>query len=783
MSTLEFTGKASTLECLNRVLRSARTLPVYRFTVKQFLDHPWSIIEHIQTRWPHKKVAVRSSAFSEDAHRTSLAGHFQSVLDVNTLEYQRLESAIERVVTSFDKHDYQSEVFIQPMVQDITMSGVVLTADLDTLAPYYSVDYDCSGKADSVTSGSQLFSTCYIQFKRSPVPCADRRIARLLETAKELEGLFNYPYLDIEFALNRQDELYILQVRPIARSQSRHLTTLPLEDTLTKIYKKIAKLSQRHPNLLGSKAIFGVMPDWNPAEIIGMRPRPLALSLYKELITDSIWAYQRDNYGYRNLRSHPLLISYVGLPYIDVRVDFNSFIPADLDETIAEKLVDYYLTCLEDKPYYHDKVEFNIVHSCYHFSLPQRLKELLHCGFNENEIKRIEFSLLRLTNNIMAAEGGYLQEDLDKLSTLTERYQAVMESDLSIVDKIYWLAEDCKRYGTLPFAGIARAAFIATQYLNSFVDLKILSQEQREQFMSSLQIVSSDLQRDLQALFEHEAGRAHFMETYGHLRPGTYDILSPRYDEQFDHFFSRSQLPVSEKTSFVFSAKQRMRIQELCREHGLLVDAGDLIRFIRKAIEGREYAKLVFTKSVSQILVQIEKLGEQNQLSREQCSFLDFGVVRNLYANLDARSVFDIFDESITFNRYAYQYTNSIKLPLLIRRPEDVYGFYVESSKPNFITHKRIQSETAVENARSLQDVAGKTVFIRSADPGYDYLFTRDIAGLVTQFGGANSHMAIRCAELGIPAVIGAGDQLFTEWSKARILDLDCENKCVRVVV
>ena len=31
------------------------------------------------------------------------------------------------------------------------------------------------------------------------------------------------------------------------------------------------------------------MPDWNPAEIIGIKPKPLALSLYRELITDHIW--------------------------------------------------------------------------------------------------------------------------------------------------------------------------------------------------------------------------------------------------------------------------------------------------------------------------------------------------------------------------------------------------------------------------------------------------------------------------------------------------------------
>jgi len=75
-----------------------------------------------------------------------------------------------------------------------------------------------------------------------------------------------------------------------------------------------------------------------------------------------------------------------------------------------------------------------------------------------------------------------------------------------------------------------------------------------------------------------------------------------------------------------------------------------------------------------------------------------------------------------------------------------------------------------------------KIAFIRSADPGYDWIFLRGIAGLVTMYGGANSHMAIRCAELGIPAVIGCGEQNYKEWSRSSVLDLDCMNRQVKVV-
>ena len=85
------------------------------------------------------------------------------------------------------------------------------------------------------------------------------------------------------------------------------------------------------------------MPDWNPAEIIGKRPSQLALSLYRELITDNIWSDQRRSYGYKNLHNVNLMLSFFGMPYIDLRTDFNSWVPSKLDNKIGSKLVNYYL--------------------------------------------------------------------------------------------------------------------------------------------------------------------------------------------------------------------------------------------------------------------------------------------------------------------------------------------------------------------------------------------------------------------------------------------------------
>src|SRR4051812_29532121 len=96
--------------------------------------------------------------------------------------------------------------------------------------------------------------------------------------------------------------------------------------------------------------MFGEMPDWNPAAKIGTAPRPLARSLYENLITDSAWAKARAELGYRDLSGRPLMVSLGGRVFIDVRESFNSFLPAPLPDTIGEKLVCAWLAKLKNAP-------------------------------------------------------------------------------------------------------------------------------------------------------------------------------------------------------------------------------------------------------------------------------------------------------------------------------------------------------------------------------------------------------------------------------------------------
>lgn len=524
------------------------------------------------------------------------------------------------------------------------------------------------------------------------------------------------------------------------------------------------------------------MPDWNPAEILGVRPKKLAISLYKELITDNIWAHQRYDYGYRDLTMHPLMVSFCGVPFIDTRITFNSFVPRSLNSSIAEKLVNYYLDTLANYPKYHDKIEFEIVYSCYYFGLHDVLKKLLNKGFTENEVLRIEFSLLDLTNDVINPDNGVFRKDIVKIKKLERNYQKIIESDISLVDRIYWLIEECKSYGTLPFAGVARAAFIAVQFLKSFIRVGILTQQEYSSYMETMNTVNKRLSRDLRAFFDGKMAKECFLEMYGHIRPGTYDIVSLRYDENFDGYFCGGSavhgcIDREKNTIFEFSDEQKMAIQKELDQNGILIATDELLDFIRDAIEGREYLKFVFTKAVSQILKYIEELGRRVDIDREDLAHLDISAIKNLYSDLYTGDVRNIMQENIEHNALQYRIARNIRLPSLIVAPEDVYSFFLLNEEPNYITQKSITAVTASDVMN--QDLSGKIVFIQSADPGYDFLFSHNIGGLITQFGGANSHMAIRCAEMGIPAVIGAGKRNYEEWSSSDVLLLDCMKKQV----
>lgn len=768
--------KARMLQFLKDKNSGINILPAYIVDSSEFLTDRSKVLHEIWETFQGQELIVRSSSSKEDGSEWSEAGKYKSIMSVRTVE--ELDRAIKEVYESYQTEENE-EILVQPMLKNTVKSGVVFTVDMETMADYYVINYESGDDTEAVTSGKSKELKTFIAYKNHSTDSYDEDLGNVISTCREIEKELETGCLDIEFAVTEEHKVYIFQVRPIARGKKQKYENINLEDPLRRIYKKVQKLSKPHPFLLGDTTCFGVMPDWNPAEILGVRPKKLAISLYKELVTDNVWAHQRWDYGYRDLTMHPLMVSFCGIPYIDTRITFNSFIPRNLSQSIAEKLVNYYLYRLKKYPAYHDKIEFEIVFSCFYFGISDKLKGLLQQGFNENELKRIEFSLLQLTNKIIHPQKGLYKKDLEKADILEQNYNKIVHSEISIVDKIYWLIEECKTYGTLPFAGVARAGFIAIQFVRSFVDIGILTKDEMDRFMNSMDTINKKMTRDWMKCQLGMMEKQEFLEKYGHIRPGTYDIMSPRYDEKFEEYFSLSEEKSADGkviegvSSDIFDEYKLRQIQMQLDENGLEITAMELLTFIREAVEGREYSKYVFTKAVSCILKLVEELGQRVGIEKQELAHLDISIVKQLYVDLYYGDIGAVFRENIEHNKEQYECAKRIKLPSIIVDKEDVYHFHMLQEEPNFVTQKKVVSDT-VELINGEENVEHKIVFIQSADPGYDFLFTKHIGGLITQFGGANSHMAIRCAELGIPAIIGAGEQNYNHWKKSRKLEIDC---------
>ena len=768
-----FKTKASTLDEMANLVTKASVLPQFIVIKEDWKNDSRLVLDEFykSCTFAESKLVVRSSAMNEDQDGSSMAGRYTSVLNV---EHVNLPDAIDQVFESYEYDNPEDQVLIQPMLNNVVASGVAFSLDPNTSAKYFVINYDdFSGSTDSVTSG-KINTKSYYYHHTSQVRAEPTFLNNVIDLMRELMQVTKQNNLDVEFALDDNNELYLFQVRPLFVNQDNN--KYADNNEIERVYKTVANKMAKHPHLLGDKAIFGVMPDWNPAEMIGIRPDALALSLYRTLITDSIWAYQRNNYGYMDLRSFPLMLCFGGTPFIDTRVSFNSFIPKTLDHEIANKLVNYYTECLEADPSLHDKVEFKIVFSCYSFDVQDRIQILKQNNFNDSEIEAILLSLLDLTNNILHGENAPWKQDYSKIEILEKRRDELLNSNLDTLSKLYWLIEDTKRYGTLPFAGLARAGFIAVQLLNSLVNVGVISTKEKESFMLSINSVSSQMTRDL-----HQLPKQNFLQKYGHLRPGTYDINSYRYDEKPDLYFEWENIQVNIENDgheFSLSIPQIKKIDCLLRDHNIKANVIELFDFITTGIEGREYAKFIFTKNVSDYLSLLEKYCENFDISREDCAYISVDDVMELYYNsYDPK---EFLTESIAKGKQKHSVAKSICLPPLICNPEDVYAFHIPDTQPNFVTQLKTRGNIAfTANPDSMKNAI---VLIPSADPGFDWIFTYNIKGFITQYGGANSHMAIRAGELSIPAAIGVGEKLYQNLTKAKNIELDCLNNKIIVL-
>lgn len=725
----------------------------------------------------------RSSSKSEDSFTCSNAGAFESVPNIGAQDRASIQAGINATFDSYHHPGEQDEVLVQKQLSQVLLSGVCTTRVLGSNAPYYVVSYDdSSGRTDSITSGdTNAIKTLYFcrgaSLEQADLPEA---LKTVIKEVQAIEAIVPGTALDIEFLIDSEHKLTILQIRPLVGSYSDQDDSL-LFDRITQAKRLFKSYQFKHDgrNQGEGPGVFGVMPDANPAELIGIKPKPLAFSLYKYLITDSVVTDQRSEYGYRDVRPRRHMINIAGSPYVDVRSSFNSFTPASLSDEVSNLLINLYLARLANNRSLHDKVEFDVVATTWFPGVQEWFETHYNDDISPSTLNQVVDGLKDIFLGAVNSTTSYI-EDVERYQYL---FDSIVSSDLTSLQKGCTLIDICHRYGCKPFAHLARSAFVAVSVLKGFLQIGVLSREQYNLYLQSISSVSSQMERDAYDVKKGSATREEFYQRYGHLRPGTYDICNAAYFEDVHQYLDPilASAEMEEEKLFALPEDVVGAIESYFHGQCLDISFKEFDTFARNAISGREFGKFRYTKFLSHGMNFLISWGAEFELSREDLAYLTIFDYHSLLTG-DIVQERDALISLISMRKSEHQFNSRIMLPDVIVSESDFDYFHKSIDKPNYITGLNTESDLVVitSGASDLSvDLAGKIVLIDSADPGYDWLFGRSISGLVTRYGGANSHMAIRCAELKVPAAIGIGDALYDAISGFKRIRLDCMNESI----
>jgi len=769
--------KAESLKFLKKYEKKLNiTIPAFFFfTKKQYISCKKNVLYNkIKDKFKNKKIIIRSSSLQEDKKNQSSAGKYKSFSNIDFNNRKKITKSIEEIIADFNNS--KDQILIQEYIDNPRLSGVIFTRDIKNNSPYFTISYDLSGKTNLITSGkiNPTMKTVKI-FKENLKNYSF--FGKSLNFLFKIQEIYNQERLDLEFCL-KGNLFFIFQCRPLKKF--RKINDLEIKNSLVNIEKKYKKLNNEIPSIHGKYTLFSNMCDWNPAEMIGTKPYPLASSLYSELITDYVWSKQRNNYGYKNVEPNRLMVNLAGSTFIDVRVDFNSFLPKNLDTNIQKKAINYYMNELKKNPYNHDKIEFEIVETCYDFDLKKKFKKFL----KNNEIKKYIISLKDLTNKILEKKNNILNNEIKKVFKLNYKISLIRNSNLSEIQKIYFLVNDCKKYGTLPFAGLSRVAFIYTKIIKSLVKKNILLHKDLENFYISCNTITQQMNNHLFEIKKNKIKKKKFLEKFGHLRPSTYSINSKNYRENFYHYFKSLNLyKPKRKKNFNLKKDQILKIKNIFKTHGLKTNVKNFFYEAKKSIQLREYSKFIFSKSINEIFVNLIALGRETNIPRKDLEYLSIKNLLNYYSNVNSKKLKEILIDEIVKNKKEEKILNLLKMPDFLSSSKDLYIQQEKTKVANYIT-ENVVSGNIIEfkKIKNFSELNDKIVLLENADPGYDFIFSRKLKGLITCYGGANSHMSIRCLEINLPAIIGVGSKIYDEILNSNFIEINCKQNFFRKI-
>lgn len=147
-------------------------------------------------------------------------------------------------------------------------------------------------------------------------------------------------------------------------------------------------------------------------------------------------------------------------------------------------------------------------------------------------------ALFTLTNDCLTGFKELTDKDLLSLKLMDNIRQPIEEaldagglSTKEMFRSIMILLDAITRYGTPQFTRQARLAFMARAFCRTLVFAGYFTDEEMDNFTKSINTISSEFDNDFERYSVGKMSMEDFNKKYGHLRSGTYDIRTDRYDK------------------------------------------------------------------------------------------------------------------------------------------------------------------------------------------------------------------------------------------------------------
>lgn len=740
------------------------------FTVKQWRKSREAIIRNLVKENLGKILIIRSCAYMEDGRNSPPPGYFESVLGVDGQSTNDLEIAITKVVSSYSKsgrtENDLDKVFVQSQLNDCVVSGVA------HLSPngYIRLNLAKNGaETDAVTSGREVE---YIVISSGSYP-ADQNIDLLKNAIINISTVFKPP-IWIEFGVDGHNNVHIFQVRQDwTRKDNGNIKSKLLVDKLI-----VAAQYQvlKHGPLSN-------MSDWNPAELLGPSPGQLDISLYKNLVTDSAWLEGRVSLGWRLPKGDSHLVCEVmNRPYIILRKSLESLLPGGLPNELADKLVNYHLQEIKERPDKHDKIEFEVVNSAFAIDTQSVRNSLLAAGFTLQEIVTYYESLKGTTKKAFNLAMSVINHD--KQYTSDEYSPSSFKLDKETPPKI--LAQHIEKtllqtsqLGVVQFSRQARLAFMCNFVIRRMLEVAPSERRRVQRWIESLDTVTSIFKVDIGRLRNKEIPKSEFDTKYGFLRPNSYNIESLTYSERSDFFLKSIPKKVVPKREV--NAIENKWLEAILSDIDKTLTSSSFWEIASSSYQLREKLKFQFSSDLSALLDTLVDLSKFANISRTD---LRMYRIEEIIDMLYLANSFEEFGKNIS-RSHKYRCIKNAKLfstyvPDLIMEPIDLRIIREITHRPTYIGETIVEDEIIIiDPTTDNVEIDGKIVVIDCPDPGYEWIFGQDIVGMITGYGGAFSHIALRCSEINISAVIGTGLRFISTLESGEIVRIDPTTKSI----